>query len=134
MKINKKIFTYLLIIIILFVLFGCTSNNNKDSNNIFNEGTTYEAKVNNGIQEVKLSWGKFNYNPSKIIVKKDLPVKIIADTDRLQGCYSSLIIKDFGVSKLFSNKDNIVQFTPTKTGEFHFSCSMGMGSGTLVVK
>lgn len=93
-----------------------------------------EAKMVNGIQELILSWGRLNYNPQVMIVKKDVPVKITGDTDRLQGCFRSLRIKDLGVSKTFTEKDNSFEFTPTKSGDFGFSCAMGMGTGTLRVQ
>ena len=93
-----------------------------------------EAKMINGIQEVTLSWGKLNYNPEIILVKKDIPVKITADTDRLQGCFRSLNIKNLAVSKSFTEKDNILTFTPRLSGDFGFSCAMGMGRGILRVQ
>ena len=93
-----------------------------------------EAQMVNGVQQVTLSWGKLNYNPQEIVVKKDIPVKITADLDRLRGCFRSFNIKEFGVSKQFNEKDASVEFTPNKVGDFHFSCAMGMGDGTLHVK
>ena len=98
------------------------------------ESTSVQAVLLNGVQEATLSWGKLNYNPEKIVVQKDIPVKITADTERLQGCFRSLNIPTFGVSKSFTEKDNTVQFTPDKAGEFKFSCAMGMGRGVLIVQ
>jgi len=92
-----------------------------------------EAKVVNGVQEVTLGWGKFNYNPEVISVKKGMPVRITADLDRLGGCFRSLNIPDLGVSKQFTESDTVLEFTPQKTGTFTFSCAMGMGSGKLQV-
>ena len=85
------------------------------------------------IQEVTLSWGKLNYNPEVIEVEKGKPVRIIADTARLQGCFRSFQIPELGVSKSFTETDNALEFTPEKAGTFTFSCSMGMGNGKLVV-
>lgn len=96
-------------------------------------GASVQAEVVNGVQEVTLSWGKFNYNPQEIIVKKDIPVKLRGDMQRLQGCFRSVVIPEFGVTKVFTEANPLLEFTPTKTGVFKFSCSMGMGEGTLRV-
>ena len=92
-----------------------------------------QAKVVNGVQEVTLGWGKFNYAPEVITVKKDMPVRITADIQRLSGCFRSLNIPELGVSKQFTESDTTLEFTPKKTGTFTFSCAMGMGSGKLQV-
>lgn len=92
-----------------------------------------EAVEVNGFQEVSLSWGKLNYNPEIIKVKKGIPVRIIADTSRLLGCFRSFRIPELGVSASFSEANKIVEFIPQKTGTFGFGCSMGMGNGKLVV-
>lgn len=97
------------------------------------ENPSQEVIIVEGVQEVTLSWGKFNYAPEVITVKKDMPVRIKADLHRLDGCYRSLEIPAFGISKAFTERDDTLEFTPTKTGAFKFSCSMGMGSGTLQV-
>ena len=104
------------------------------SSAVLEQPVSVEAKLVNGIQEIGLSWGKFNYNPGTMIVKKDVPVKITADLDRLQGCFRSINIPDLGVSGSFSEQHPVVEFTPAKSGTFPFSCAMGMGSGTLIVK
>ncbi|RJQ22258.1 hypothetical protein C4580_00945 [Candidatus Woesearchaeota archaeon] len=95
--------------------------------------TAIEAKIVNGVQEVTLGWGKFNYAPEAITVKKGMPVRITADIQRLSGCFRSFQIPELGVSKQFTDSDNIVEFTPQKAGTFTFSCAMGMGSGKLQV-
>ncbi|HLC33207.1 MAG TPA: cupredoxin domain-containing protein [Candidatus Nanoarchaeia archaeon] len=92
-----------------------------------------EAELVNGVQIVNLSWGKFNYAPDTIRLKQKIPVKIVADTTRLTGCFRSLEIPDMGVSEQITDEDNIIEFTPEKKGTFRFSCAMGMGSGTIEV-
>src|SRR3990172_11958978 len=86
------------------------------------------AKIVNGVQEVTLGWGKFNYAPEVITVKKEMTVRITADLQRLSGCFRSLQIPELGVSKQFTESDTVLEFTPKKTGTFTFNCAMGMGS------
>lgn len=87
-----------------------------------------------GVQVVTLSWGKFTYDPNVITVTAGKPVKIIADLKRLQGCFRSFIIRDLGINTYFSANNNFVEFTPTEKGTYRFTCSMGMGKGTLIVE
>ena len=87
-----------------------------------------------GVQVVDLSWGKFSYKPDVITVAAGKPVRIVADLERLQGCFRSFVIRDLGISTSFSSSRNFIEFTPTKTGTFAFSCAMGMGKGTLIVQ
>jgi len=92
-----------------------------------------DVQVVDGVQQVTLSWGKFNYAPETIMLKDGVPARIIADTKRLQGCFRSIQIPDLGISKVFTESDNVLEFTPSKAGTFRFSCAMGMGAGTLTV-
>ena len=92
------------------------------------------AAVNNGVQEVSLSVQGGNYYPNPIRVKVGVPVKLVADMGSVTGCSRSIILPDFKVSKTVSEGDNVIEFTPDKSGTFSFSCSMGMYRGTLVVE
>ena len=92
------------------------------------------AKEVDGVQEVTLSWGKFNYDPEVIRVKAGKPVKIIGDVSRLQGCFQSLVIPELKLEKYFTKGDNVLLFTPEEKGTFGFTCAMGMGKGTLIVE
>ncbi len=87
-----------------------------------------------GVQTVTLSLGKFNYNPETITVSVGKPVKIIADLTRLRGCFQSFVIPDLGLEHYFNIGSETLEFTPTKTGTFLFSCAMGMGKGTFIVE
>ncbi len=86
------------------------------------------------VQVRHLSWGKLNYYPETITVQQGKKVQLVADMDRLQGCFSSLRIPDLDVSAQFTENNNIVEFTPTEKGTFGFSCAMGMGNGELIVQ
>ena len=93
-----------------------------------------EAEMKDGVQTVTLSWGRLNYAPEVIKLKQGIPAKIIADTTRLTGCYRVLEVPQLKLEKHFSEKDNELDFTPTKAGTYPFGCAMGMGRGTLIVE
>jgi plastocyanin domain-containing protein len=45
----------------------------------------------------------------------------------------SVTMPSFGVRKYVSEGDNIIEFTPDKSGNFDIVCSMGMGRQTFSV-
>lgn len=104
------------------------------SQQVTGAASVVEAKLVNGVQEATLSWGKLNYNPETIKAKKGVPLRITADMQRLSGCFQSFRIADLGVTKAFTENDNVIEFTPQKSGTFTFGCSMGMGAGKLIVE
>ncbi|MFA6489398.1 MAG: cupredoxin domain-containing protein [Candidatus Micrarchaeia archaeon] len=92
------------------------------------------AAVNNGAQEVQLTVQGGNYMPNPIRVKVGVPVRITVDTNSVVGCASGIVMPEFGVRKNVRAGDNVIEFTPEKSGTFQFSCSMGMYRGTIVVE
>ena len=84
-------------------------------------------------QKVVIGVKNLNYYPNTITVKSGIPVRIYLDSS-VTGCLRSFTIKDFGVAKYLKNANDYVEFTPNKKGTFRFACSMGMGTGTLIVE
>ncbi len=111
-------------VLFIVLLAGCTQVPQLAQN--------YSA-ADTGMQVVRLSWGKFNYDPEVIHVKAHQPVRIVADTERLTGCFRSIVIPELHVQYTFTERYNSFEFTPEKPGSYAFACSMGMGKGTLVV-
>ena len=96
--------------------------------------STKKIVVNDGRQIVQMEvTSNYTYEPSVIKVVKDVPVEWQIQGSKSMGCASSLIQRDFGVRASLKPGLNTVRFTPTKTGKFVFSCSMGMVRGTLIV-
>ena len=87
-----------------------------------------------GVQRVTLSFGDFNYTPDTIRVKRGIPVEIAADTEKLQGCFSTFVIPELNVWGQFTPAKNKIAFTPQRAGTFKFSCAMGLGAGRLIVE
>ena len=84
------------------------------------------AKIQDDIQVVttQLKGGRYE----SIIVEVDKPVKwnIEASNGSLNGCNNKMIIREYGIEKSLESGDNIVEFTPTETGTYTYSCWMGM--------
>lgn len=67
-------------------------------------------------------------NYQDIIVQEGIPVQMIIHVDKkyLTGCNDELSIKELKITKRLEVGDNIIEFTPTKTGTYTYSCWMDM--------
>ncbi len=73
--------------------------------------------------------GQYILDPPTL--KTGVPVKMVVDLSTVQGCLRSIVIPEWGIRKLVTERDNVIEFTPTTPGNFGMSCSMGMGRGTI---
>lgn len=132
---NTTLFGFALIILLLvgYFLFFNTIEVSGTTGNIVNNGNSGGNSVGSGdAQKITLGTRNYNYFPSVIDVKAGLPVEITLD-DSVKGCLRSFSIRDLGISKYARTSDDKIVFTPTQVGSFKFSCSMGMGYGTMNV-
>jgi plastocyanin domain-containing protein len=75
------------------------------------------------------------YDPAVIRVKQGTIVRIEGDPKTLAGCMAVVNIGgDYGISKLITSSDNVIEFTADKTGTFPMYCDMGIGNGKLLVE
>lgn len=104
-----------------------------ESSSIINEPTV-TSKVENGVQIIDSELSSRGY--PVITVQKGVPVKwnLRADEGSLTGCNSSIIIPEFNIQKDLYPGDNIIEFTPSKTGTIPYSCWMGMIQSKIIVQ
>ncbi len=91
------------------------------------------AEVQNGIQVIRSVFKANSYAP--ITVQKGIPVKwiiSIADDD-LNGCNGTMIIPEYNINKKLAPGENIVNFTPARSGTIGYSCWMGMIRSSITV-
>lgn len=105
------------------------NQDNKWDTNNYNSGNYNSGPV----QEVLLSVSGAYYVPNPLKLKKGVPARIVVDLNSVRGCARSIVIPDFGIQKTITTKDNIIEFTPDKTGLFDFGCSMRMYLGKILV-
>lgn len=85
-------------------------------------------------QEYRIQILNRGYNPNYIKVKKGLPVKLTLVSDNTYSCALAFRIPSLGISKNLKPTDQqVIEFTPTQTGQIPFFCSMGMYRGTIEV-
>lgn len=119
-------FIILIVGVVGFFIFG---NSTGATGNSVDNG----QKDSGSVQKVVLSMQNRNYYPNTITVKANQPVRIYLDQS-VVGCYRSFTIRQLGIAKYLKTPDDYIEFTPSKPGTYGFACSMGMGTGTLIVK
>ncbi len=96
---------------------------------VLNPGVT----IKDNLQIVAMTETNRGYNPNSFTIIKDMPVRWIIDAKEPYSCASALIIPSLNIQKQLEPGENIIEFTPTKTGTIPFSCSMGMYTGSFTV-
>ncbi len=124
---SNKFLTVLVVLVIVGAGFFLIKGSGPSGNAV--SGNSGSGKI----QEVTLGMKGYNYYPNTVAVKANQPVRIYLDKS-VGGCYRSFTIRDFGIAKYLATPKDYVEFTPTKKGSYRFACSMGMGTGTLIVE
>jgi len=128
--------SHLLIVVAIAVigLFGVFSVVAQGNTPTKNDGVTAKVVANNGdYQEVKLTFKNYEYQLEPSTLQKGVPVRMEVDMNTVYGCMRDIRIPGFGVSQYVREGDNIIEFTPDKSGTFNIACSMNMGRGTFNV-
>jgi len=100
-------------------------------------GTNINANVvapQGDVQTATLSVAGSSYILEPSTFKKDVPVRITADISSMPGCSKVVTIPAFSVFKAVTANDNVITFTPTKTGTFRMACTMSMYTTTFTVE
>ncbi|MDR1987060.1 MAG: sulfite exporter TauE/SafE family protein [Treponema sp.] len=97
------------------------------------KGTGFAPVMDQGFQIVTstLTGGRY----PAITVQQGIPVKwrINAPAGSINGCNNRMIIREYGIAYRFKLGENLIEFTPDKTGTFSYSCWMGMIRSSITV-
>ena len=75
------------------------------------------------------------YSPEEIIIPGGKQTRITFLRKDSNSCLEEVVIPEFKLKKFLPlNKKVTVEITPSKTGEFSFSCGMGMFHGRIIVR
>jgi sulfite exporter TauE/SafE/plastocyanin domain-containing protein len=96
-------------------------------------GATAAAVVENNEQIVNSTLLPGRY--PAITVQQGVPVKWIINAAQgsINGCNNRMFIREYNIEHRFSPGENIIAFTPEKTGRFSYSCWMGMIRSSITV-
>ena len=92
-----------------------------------------QIKIEDGVQVINSTLSPGRY--PNIKVQAEIPVKWIIDAPAgsINGCNNRMIIREYGIEYSFHTGENVVEFTPDKTGKIPYSCWMGMIRGSINV-
>jgi len=78
---------------------------------------------------------KDGYRPASITLKRGVPARVTFLRKVEATCGTEIVLEEYGIKReLPLNQPVIVEFTPSKTGEFKFACGMDMLRGKILVK
>ena len=103
------------------------------SQSITVEGEAAVARIEGPVQTVTISLKPDRFVP--LVVQKGIPVHWIiqVDAENLNECNKAIHIPKFAIDREFSPGQNLVEFTPLESGEFVYTCWMGMIKSKIIV-
>lgn len=98
------------------------------------DATDTDIEMVDGEQIIRSTLDSGNY--PTITVQSGMPVKWIIDAPKgsINGCNYKLLLKEYGITHTFSEGENVITFTPTKSGTISYTCWMGMIRGYIIVQ
>jgi len=94
----------------------------------------YADTTGDGVQEINIRV-KGGYEPDVIVVEAGKPVRLNFYREETSDCSEKVLFPDFKTSAILTPFKTVpVEFIPDKSGEFTFTCGMGMLRGKLVVQ
>lgn len=90
------------------------------------------AAIVDGVQVVNMDINGY-YDIEDVKVKKDIPVRIVMNATRLNGCIDTITIPEYNLGLGLVPGENIMEFTPTSAGNLRLTCWMSMVSTSLEV-
>ncbi len=85
-----------------------------------------EGYIEDGVQVIEFDLENNSY--PNLEVKADMPVRLVVNVDEnsLNSCNYVMVSNDLDFQKQLEVGENIIEFTPTETGQYIYSCYMGM--------
>lgn len=93
-----------------------------------NQGPNVEKQI------IKMDVTASGFEPNTFQVKQGVPVEWVINGKNVTGCTSTIIVPSLNISRGLRYGENVIEFTPRKSGDLAFSCGMGMVRGKFVVK
>jgi len=91
------------------------------------------AQVSGDVQKITSILKAGSYDPITVQAGVAVEWTIVADESSLTGCNSEIIIPEYNITKQLVVGDNVITFTPTKSGTYGYSCGMGMIRSSITV-
>lgn len=96
-------------------------------------GAAVSAAAQGEVQRLTTYLRPNGYEDIQVTVGVPVEWTIIAEAGSLNGCNNEIVLPAFGQQIKLTEGENRIAFTPEETGEFPYSCWMGMLRNTIVV-
>lgn len=98
------------------------------------KGGGVTATVEKGMQSA-LIVVRGGYTPDTVVVARGRPVRLVFRREESALCSERVVLPAFEKSAVLPQGEEVaVEFLPAQTGEFPFSCQMGMFKGRVIVE
>jgi uncharacterized protein len=91
-------------------------------------------EMQDGKQIIRMEVNRYGWSPDKFVLKKDVPVKWIIQGKEINGCNNAIQVPSLGLKFDIKPGEQVIEFTPTKSGTIPWSCWMGMIPGVFSVQ
>ncbi len=98
------------------------------------QNTLSGVQVKNGYQEIRMEVNRYGWEPDTFVLEKDVPVKWIIDGKEINGCNNAIQVPKYDLNFDIQPGEQVIEFTPTESGDVRWSCWMGMIPGMFIVK
>lgn len=99
-----------------------------------NDGEPATVVMDGEVQVINMVVDYSGYSPNTFTLKKDVPVRWVIDGQQISGCTNEIMVPDLNIRQKLNTGQNVIEFTPTKSGNIGFSCWMGMVRGKFIVE
>ncbi len=133
-QVDRRILVFSVVALVLVAAgFLLNSANGTNTSDGFNQQQNQTFNAASGeTQNITIGLGSGGYyNPKEIRVKVGTKLRLTADPNTLTGCMRTVVIQNYGRVTVGGAP---LEFVADKPGTFRMSCTMGMGSGQLVVE
>ena len=87
------------------------------------------------VQAASVALTERGYEPAGLRLRRGVPARVTFTRKVSATCATEVMLPEYGIKRALPlDEPVVVEFTPTKSGEFTFSCGMGMLRGTMIVK
>lgn len=135
-RFNRRLYKAVSIITVMVIIVtGGIALNRLNENVSLNEATAAagEIEIVDGVQVINSTLNSGRY--PNITVQAGIPVKWVIDapSGSINGCNYKMLLKEYGIEHEFTEGENIIEFTPVKSGTVQYTCWMGMIRGNIFV-
>ena len=127
---NKNILiTIAILVVIAIIILIATESTSKQ----VETSTDQSVVMENGFQIIHMTESAAGDSPNSFTIKKGVPVRWEIESTPDRTCANALIVPSYKIREFLKPGSNVLEFTPTETGQIPFSCSMRMFTGSFNV-